>query len=177
MAAQKLLDTRCKKSARSDKKALTGDVSAITQSIEKADSGSGWAQTVVMKKSGSKGTLGKSLHNAAGVEGASEHVISRTKQAIQKMEAIEANVKPYHKNKVQATVSNHSQSKKTKSFAKYLSDMLGSQTKNSIMAEKMTKQHQQRHGGSSGSTPLTKAEHQRFLARFNHAAKEEGLMP
>ena len=51
------------------------------------------AQTVVMRRSGSKGTLGSNpnlLVNTSRIEGAtaSEHVIAKTKQAIQKMEDI-----------------------------------------------------------------------------------------
>ena len=106
IAAQKLLDARCKNSGRADPKAKTGDVSTITQSIEKAGGGAGKAQTVVMKRSGSKGTLGKGplqhrdFVNTSRIEGASEHVINKTKQAIRKMEAMQVNAKPSFSHKV-----------------------------------------------------------------------------
>ena len=80
LAAQKLLNGNSKLSAR-DQKNKTGDVATFTKSIEKSDTGS-MARTVIMKKSSSKGTLaspGRSLANNSKIEGASEHVIKKTK--------------------------------------------------------------------------------------------------
>ena len=91
-----LLKANCKISAREPKN-KTGDVSTITQSFEKSATGSGMAQTVVMKRSGSKGRLANGspygLVSTSKIEGATDHVIAKTKQAIQKLQAIEANTK------------------------------------------------------------------------------------
>ena len=69
-------------------------MATITKSIEKSETGS-LAKTVVMKKSSSRGTLGASPGLKA--EGASGHVIMKTKQAIEKLQAIEANANNYYK--------------------------------------------------------------------------------